>query len=289
MVKSIKKTATLAAIALCMVSCKSSYYQVYEVSTDNLKTQDNSLVYENEDCKVLYNLWSLDGELRFAVQNKTDKDIFVNMGQSFYVINGKAVDYYQGRSYTQQEYSQTAAVTTSAFAKRSGYGFWGSDVYVERDVASAVANLQNKTKATSSSVTMKEKEVVCIPAKCYKVFGYYKVSPSFMQTCNKDKDFPNKTCQVGIYSKDNTPIDFKNRIAYGFDKNEVASKHIDNEFWVTIVTNYSKSAATEKSKEKTECYGVKSSKSERVFKIGGPDKFYKYYENDGVSGGYGGF
>ena len=83
MVKSIKKTATIAAIVLCMVSCKSSYYQVYEVSTDNLKTQDNSLVYENEDCKVLYNLWSLDGELRFAVQNKTDKDIFVNMGQSF--------------------------------------------------------------------------------------------------------------------------------------------------------------------------------------------------------------
>lgn len=110
-----------------------------------------------------------------------------------------------------------------------------------------------------------------------------------MQTCNKDKDFPSKTCQVGIYSKDNTPIDFKNRIAYGFDKNEVASKHIDNEFWVTSVTNYSKSAATEKSKEKTECYGVKSSKSERVFKIGGPDKFYKYYENKGVSGGYGGF
>lgn len=41
MVKSIKKTATIAAIVLCMVSCKSSYYQVYEVSTDNLKTQDN--------------------------------------------------------------------------------------------------------------------------------------------------------------------------------------------------------------------------------------------------------
>lgn len=38
MVKSIKKATMLVVIALCMVSCKSGYYQVYEVSTNNLKT-----------------------------------------------------------------------------------------------------------------------------------------------------------------------------------------------------------------------------------------------------------
>lgn len=222
MVTSIKKAALGVAIALGMVSCKSSYYQVYEVSTDNLKTQDNSLVYENEDCKVLYNLWSQDGEVKFAVENKTDKDIFINMGQSFYVINGKAVDYFQGRTYTQNGFIQTSTTTSIASAKGNGYGFWGSDVYVER------------AGASSKSVSMKEKEIVCVPAKCYKVFSYYSVSPSFFQTCDRDKDFPRKSYRAGNFTKSDAPIVFKNRLAYGFDKNDVASKYIDNTFGLQV-------------------------------------------------------
>lgn len=94
MKKLIMKASLVAVLGLSMASCKSYYYQVYDVSSNNTKMQDNSLVYENEDCKVLYNLWSNNGKLRFAILNKTDKDIFVNMGQSFYVVNGQAIDYY---------------------------------------------------------------------------------------------------------------------------------------------------------------------------------------------------
>lgn len=65
-----KKAVLFAAIGLCMASCKGYYYQVYDVSSNNTKMQDNSLVYENEDCKVLYNLWSNNGKLRFAILNK---------------------------------------------------------------------------------------------------------------------------------------------------------------------------------------------------------------------------
>ena len=75
-----------------------------------------------------------------------------------------------------------------------------------------------------------------------------------------------------------TPITFKNRIAYGFTKNDVADKHIDNTFWLTGITNYSKNAATEKVKEKAECYGLSSTNKLRQFKIGGPNKFYKSIE-----------
>ena len=52
------KASLVAVLGLSMASCKSYYYQVYDVSSNNTKMQDNSLVYENEDCKVLYNLWS---------------------------------------------------------------------------------------------------------------------------------------------------------------------------------------------------------------------------------------
>ena len=41
---------------ICFSSCMSNFYQVYSVDTNGAKQIDNSLVFENEDCKVLYNL-----------------------------------------------------------------------------------------------------------------------------------------------------------------------------------------------------------------------------------------
>lgn len=283
------KVAFAAVIGLCMTSCKSYYYQVYDVSSDGLKQEDNSLVYENEDCKVLYNLWSNNGELKFAILNKTDKDIFVNLGQSFYVVNGKAIDYYQGRAYTSQSFTQASYAESYIVGAAKGSGFWGNGVYSENAQALVDAASGKLVKASSNSVTSKEMEIVCIPAKCYKVFNYYKVNPAWLKTCDKDKDFPTKSCQVGTYTKTSTPMSFKNRIAYGFTKSDVADKHIDNDFWISSVTNYSQNAATEKYMDKSDCYGIKTSARGRQFVIGGPNKFYKLYVDEGMGRGYGGY
>lgn len=270
--------ATLVAImGLCMTSCKNYYYQVYDVGMNNLKKQNNSLVFENEDCKVLYNLWSNNGALRFAVMNKTDKDIFINMGQSFYVVNGQAVDYYQERTFSSQSIEQSSLIASSSIGSSSASGFWGESVYIENS-QSILQSLTGKvSKTVSNKVTTKEQEIVCIPAKCFKVFYYYNINPQRETTCNKQMDFPKKSSVIGKYNQSTTPLSFKNRLAYGFTKNDVADKHIDNDFWISAITNYNKKEATEKYKEKSECYGKKSSSKRKVFKIGGPDKFYKLY------------
>lgn len=286
MKKLIMKASLVAVLGLSMASCKSYYYQVYDVSSNNTKMQDNSLVYENEDCKVLYNLWSNNGKLRFAILNKTDKDIFVNMGQSFYVVNGQAIDYYQGRTYSSQSFDELTFVGSSANGNASAKGFWGDGIYYEDANAFVSAKGIKTLRAVANSVTSKEKEIICIPAKCYKVFNYYQVNPELKRTCDKSKDYPNTTYQVETYTQYSTPMSFKNRIAYGFTKNEVADKHIDNDFWISGITNYSQKAATENYKDKTECYGIKSSEKGKRFKIGTPSKFYKLYTDDGV-GGYG--
>lgn len=277
MKKGILKMAILSLIAFSFSSCKSYYYQVYDVDCDNMKAQDNSLVFENEDCKILYNLWSNNGELKFAMVNKTDRDIFVNMGQTFYTVNGKAEEYFQDRTYSQRSYVQSSIATTSATGKVSAQGFWGNNVYLEN--ATAVANVfgNKAVHAEESSFTVKEKEMVCIPARCFKVFNYYKLNPAFTQTCDKNRDFPKQTCSVGKYTKQTTPYLFNNRIAYGFTKKEVADKHIDNEFWISAITNYSQKAATENVTSKTKCYNLTTSTKMNTFKIGGPNKFYKLY------------
>jgi len=97
----MKKLLFLSVVATSLLSsCSSTFYQVYEVKSNALKQTDNSLVYENEDLKVMYNLWSAGGSMNFIVQNKTGRDLFLDMGQSFFIFNGQATDYFQDREFT---------------------------------------------------------------------------------------------------------------------------------------------------------------------------------------------
>ncbi len=263
------------ALGLGMTSCKSAFFQVYEVESDNLKQQVNSLVFENEDCKLFYNLWSNNGKVTFTMLNKTDKDIFVNLSQSFFVKNGFAIDYFQGRTYTSQVFVQNTYVSTTLSATGKASGLWGDNVY---DFSKDVLVKSNKAvKGIAQSVSTEEKEIVCIPAKCYKVFSYYSVNPSRLIVCDNSKDYPRQSAAIAFYSKDTSPVSFKNRIAYGFNKSEVAEKHVDNNFWITSVTNYSRKAATDKVKASSGC--DKGSKR-KVFKIGGPNKFYAVFKDE---------
>ena len=150
-----------ATIGMCLASCKSTYYQVYDCGYDNsMKLQDNSLVFENEDCKVLYNLWSEGGVVRFAIYNKTNKDIFVNMSQTFFTKNGLANEYYQGRTYTEETFLQNTNQNTSVNIYAQGVGFWGKNVYMENETVTGDGLLTKTTKAASKSVSVKEKEIV---------------------------------------------------------------------------------------------------------------------------------
>lgn len=271
--------AMAAAIVMGLSSCKTPYFQVYTVSTDGAKQQDNSLVFENEDCQVFYNLWSENGEVKFALANKTDRDIFVNMGQTFFIDNDMATDYYQSRSWTE---GSTSIYNTSAVhvtGRLSSDAFWGNTAFYQQGKANAFVNGIDKTKISTRTTTVNEQEIVCIPAHCYKVFNYYEVNPLWYKSCKKNIDFPSKTAKFESYTKETTPEYFTNRIAYGFDKDVVAPKHIDNNFWISDITNYSKNAATELVKQDKDCYdnSILYDAKVRQFKIGGPNKFYKIY------------
>ena len=60
----------VALITLGLQSCWKVYYQVYEVGTDINKT-DNALVYTDENCDIIYNLWDKSGSMDFIFTNKT--------------------------------------------------------------------------------------------------------------------------------------------------------------------------------------------------------------------------
>ena len=268
------KLVCVIITSLFSVSCTQSFYQIYTMDSKDLKMQDNSLLFENADCQVSYNFWSDGGYVSFAFKNKTDRDIFINMNESFLVVNGNAHNYFEAKTYTYG----------SAFAASIGYGeslgvslsgktgVWSNKHYTAS--AGVAASITSKS-AIMNTVSIKEQEVVCIPANSFKTFSKFCLSPAIYQKCVKKVDYPSKKVSLAKFDSDNSPIMMNNRLTYGF-KSDNMDKHIDNVFWLGEIENYSEKSAIERKSEKG-CYDYLS-KEIKVFKIGTPSQFYRHYQ-----------
>lgn len=268
--KTSKKFATLlltAVVSMGLSSCNKLYYQVYDVNSENMVQKDNSLVYENNDLKLMYNLWGENGSVGFIIQNKTNNDLFIDLTQTFFILNGKANDYFKNREFTKTSINE-ASLSAFYISNWSNY-LWTNRYYVPAST--------KYIKGTSTGVTTKEKAIICIPANSWKVIDEYKVTPSIKQTCDKKTDYPKHKAVVSTYNKDNSPLTFRNRISYAFDKECKNLKQIENEFYVSDITNYSKKEIIQTVKEKVNCYDIIKTKR-KYFKIGGPNKFYVTYK-----------
>ena len=268
------KLVCVIITSLFSVSCTQSFYQIYTMDSKDLKMQDNSLLFENADCQVSYNFWSDGGYVSFAFKNKTDRDIFINMNESFLVVNGNAHNYFEAKTYTYG----------SAFATSIGYGeslgvslsgktgVWSNKHYTAS--AGVAASITSKS-AIMNTVSIKEQEVVCIPANSFKTFSKFCLSPAIYQKCVKKVDYPSKKVSLAKFDSENSPIMMNNRLTYGF-KSDNMDKHIDNVFWLGEIENYSEKSAIERKSEKG-CYDYLS-KEIKVFKIGTPSQFYRHYQ-----------
>ena len=267
----MKQFIWMAAAAAALVSCSPKIgYQVYEVRSHDLTQEKNAMVFENGDCKVSYNLWGNGGSMAFIFENKTDRDIFIDMTQSFFIKNGAAFDYYADRTYVTRSYAGlSAGYSVSGYARLYDYF---SGVYR----VPAVLSLK-ESAGLSRAVTVREPEYVCVPAKSHKIISVYEIDPSRIVTCEKPKDYPKTKAVVATYSEDNTPLRLNNRIAYSFEEDNKSLKHIDNTFWVSSVQNYRDKAILEKRKVNVGCYADVKKKI-RYFKVKGPNLFYITYD-----------
>ena len=269
-----KLSVAIIAVATCfsLTSCNNVFYQVYGIES-NLNQNDNSLVFENEDCKVMYNLWSENGSLSFIFMNKTDKDIFINMGQTFYIKNGAANDYFNKPSMmfsTSYEAYVAQNNTTPSNSWTSRY-----------NVPSTFSSFTKIITGSSNSVSTQEPEYICIPPKTYRKINGFNIGMDISYTCNTRKDFPKDNTVVVTYDESSSPLKFENRIGYSFSKNNNSIKYINNTFWLSNIRNYAEKAATERINEKKDCYSYKN--SHKQFKIGGPNKFYNIYSGKSIA------
>lgn len=259
----------ILSMCIILASCSKTYYQVYTVSTSNLEHKEKTLVYENSDCLINYNLWAERGNPGFTIQNKTDKDIFIILPQSFFIKNGIAYDYYKNREFKD---SRSLNVSTESM-----YGmFWKYGT---------TATAKSSEKTLSSTVSYHEMPVICIPPHSFKIISEYSIIGKYIRSCNDYQENPKKASTPIQFTKEESPICFKNRITYSFDKDGCKTNYIENEFWISEIINYSKKTA---GKEMTikECDGDSDNNANKVFvfSISAPNKFYNSYVGKSGSG-----
>ena len=75
-------------LASMLSSCSKEFYQVLTAESQSVETQQTDMVYEDENCKITYNLWASHGNAGFIFYNKTDKNIIVNLQGSGFIFNG---------------------------------------------------------------------------------------------------------------------------------------------------------------------------------------------------------
>ena len=269
-------TMLLTLVTSCKAPC---FYQVYEVTSPDVSQKENVLSYENADCRINYNLWAEGGTLSFLIHNKTDKNLYVVMPQSFYILNGVANDYYSESTYGHSV-TNSASLAASRQLSISGFltdGYYWYPSRLSRQFGASVG------LSTTESIATKEMAFICVPPKSAKFIRGFNISDHIYKDCNNSQqNYPKKTSSIINYTQNETPLSIRNRIAYAFNDQATDVKYIEHQFWLSSLQNYSEKAAI--SKQKVEECETKAKKIQRNFTMYAPNKFYNRYVMDSMYG-----
>lgn len=234
----MKQKILLACVALLMTSCSTTYYQIVDVKSTNLQKESNSYVYNDGNCKIIYNFWEEGGNSGFSMANLSDEVIYLDLGITFYIENGIAYDYYRAKT--------------------------GKNLKLVE--ANASSNNSN------SDIAFTEKPVVAIPPHAAKTLYGYCIVGDVIQDCSVKMMVKKAQPEGKTFSESESPIYFRNYITYRKGESGEA-KVITNDFYIGGFTNYLSSDVIKK-----EWVGCKKTVKINCIKESASDCFYVKYD-----------
>ena len=234
----MKKKIILVCASLLMTSCSlKTYYQVVEVKSTNVQKESNNYVYNDGDCKIIYNFWGEGGDAGFTIENLSDVVLYVDLGKTFYIENGKAYDYYRAKT--------------------------GKNL--------KLVEANNSSNKSNSDIAFTEKPVVAIPPHASKSLYGYIIMDDVIQDCSVNLMVKKNQPEAKTYTESESPICFSNFISYRKGESE-ASKVITNDFYISGYTNYMSTDII-----KVENVGCKKTLKLEYFDKCGSEYFYVEY------------
>jgi hypothetical protein len=224
----------LLSVLLSLGSCgiRAQFCQVFQVQPlSRMEQRETSLVYEDGNCRISYNLWGVGGRPGFVFYNKTGENIYVDKSESFFIVNGEAFDYFLNRTFTENS-SFLNGNNASVSAGVTSVGFFGGLIQIGKSQNVTAARKQD------SGVAIVEKQIICIPPYSYKEVSEYTVTNRLFVDCDLKYNPSSKTPSQKQFSPDNSPFVFSNIIAYRIGR-QAELKKIENNFYVSSISNYS--------------------------------------------------
>ena len=268
-----KKYISILFLLLCIsYSCTTTFYQIYKVvPSESAIQKENFVVFEDDHCIVSYNLWADGGNMGFRFYNKTDSNIYLNLEESFFILNGIAYNYYYNRVFSQ---STNSAVATS----KSGNSSESVQVInylgmLQTQNESVRTNFELMT-SNGLSISYKEEKIICIPTKASKIISEHRINTNRYRDCDLFQYPKKKNVKSKDFSQSESPLIFTNRISYFLAESDTLF-NFENEFYVSEITNYPEWEIVESN------YDVfcneKSISSTETIKNVSPEKFYIKY------------
>jgi len=249
-----------------------SFFQVYKVKpSENIVSKENALVYEDDNCKVYYNFWEEGGNVGFRFYNKTENQIYLNLEESFFILNGIAYDYYKNRVFTKSKTSGTSLSNSASLSESvTGVNYYDLIQTNKLEISSNIGT----ASSFGYSVSYNEEKIICIPAHTSKIIMEYKVNETLYRDCELFRFPTKKQIKTKTFSKSDSPIVFSNKIAYYLGNSDNLNV-FKNEFFISEISNHPYSEIIE---EKYDEYcGEKSLTLVKYFINDSADKFYIKY------------
>jgi hypothetical protein len=241
---------------------ESKFFQAYKATPENGNLSENSVIFEDDNFKVFYNLWAEGGDIGFHIYNKTDDNITINVDKSFFVINGYAYAYYKNRIST----SSSNVVTSASFNR--GYYYSYANNYFPVVVSPSLST----SSSSSNSVGYNENPNRIVPPKTKIIISEYSIQNYFYSSCDLLKYPSKKEIKSLTFNKDNSPFVFYNIINYTVNGVE---KKMENRFYISEIKNLPENEMVSDIYP-VDC-GKKSSTAITVFNEVSPDRFYITY------------
>ena len=96
----MKNNFVLLLSIVLLSSCTAHTYhfvQVFETKSSSISApveqQNGGFSYEDNNCRIFYSWWAENGSVSFAIYNKSDEMMYVDLYKSFFIKDGVADDY----------------------------------------------------------------------------------------------------------------------------------------------------------------------------------------------------
>lgn len=286
--------STLIAVLLLSACSTPKYYfcQLYQTkpaeNIDQFSEKDGYLIYENNQCIIYYYFWAEGGNTSFKIYNKTDDILTIDLGQSFFTLNGMAYDLFQNSSYSQgyvvgSGSSSSSSSSFSYFDSQSQAGATGarvsagSAIFTNNSLVAAggsvgaaksyrntEANLYtwgfsaaNSTfQSKSAERTVSEKQLISIPPHYAKVINSYSIVNAPLLNCELER-YPSTQSKPLLFNSSNTPITFSIYLTYRSGQNS-DWQNLRNAFYVTQIANYAEPSVTKYVERSEPCDNLKN-------------------------------